>query len=213
MSSKNLSVAYTISGYPANWPFLISPKAKLFFFLFHIYYIYTFFFLEEIGGVNWPPYFSENMLEGGGSVTVGIHWLENNLRRIGDRFNFNLKLFYFLFSFLVNHQETSFSKWSAGAVKNFHFWNMRKMSPFWFFFDSFSSKFVGGTLSIYHILNGCTKIENIWDRGFSRGKKNGGGGMHFLVYSRRWKLIFYRSPFIALFCFPEKRKKKNNAPH
>ena len=46
--------------------------------------------------------------------------LKNNLRSIGDRFNFNLKLFLSLFSSLVNPQEAIFSKWSEGAVKNFH---------------------------------------------------------------------------------------------
>ena len=137
--------------------------------------------------------------------------IKNNLRSIGDRFNFNLKLFYFLFSSLVNNQEVSFSKWSDGAVKNFHFLKYARKYRFFVFSIVFCQNLKREAPSIYHILNGCTKIENIWDRGFSHAKKNG-GGMRSLVYSRRWKLIFYRYLFIALFCFPRKRKK-NNAPH
>ena len=128
--------------------------------------------------------------------------MEINLRSIGNRF----KIFYFLFSSLVNHQEASFSKWSEGAVKNFHLWNIRENGGFLFFFSIvFHQNLQGESLFIYHMLNGCTKIENIWDRGFSHGKKNGGGGYAFSRIFQEVKINFLP---ISTVLFASKTKKK-----
>jgi hypothetical protein len=56
---------YTQSTDPYLTDPLISPKAENFFDLFHV----LFFFSRKIGGgLTDPPYFPENMLEGGESV-------------------------------------------------------------------------------------------------------------------------------------------------
>ena len=62
---------YTQSTDPYLTDPLISPKAENFFDLFHV----LFFFSRKIGGgLTDPPYFPENMLEGGGVSWLGIAW-------------------------------------------------------------------------------------------------------------------------------------------
>ena len=83
---------------------------------------------------------------------------------MGDRFNFNLKLFLSLFSSLINHQEDSFSKLSDGPVKNFHFLKYaRKCQLFVFFFET--SKFAWGNhIHIPYLL--LYKSQQIFDLRF-----------------------------------------------